>query len=40
MKNIISNLINISKEIEKQCHTYSIKFIDTSNFNNIRNYFL
>lgn len=40
LKNIINNLIDINKDIEKQCHTYSIEFIDTSDFNNIRNYLL
>lgn len=40
LKNIISKLIDISKDIEKQCHIFDIEFIDTSNFNNINNYFL
>ncbi len=38
LENIISELINISKEIEKQCNEYDIKFIDISEFQNINNY--
>lgn len=39
LKIIIKELINISKEIEKQCIIHNIKFINTSNFNNINHYF-
>lgn len=39
LKIIIKELINISKEIEKQCIIHNIKFINTSNFDNINHYF-
>ena len=39
LKIIIKELINISKEIEKQCIIHNIKFINTTNFNNINHYF-